>query len=60
MFSGMAKGRMPQIMRQANRFGEFFIAAQATSQRTTELGYFQRMRQAGTVMIACTAAPGTM
>jgi hypothetical protein len=49
--SGVAKGRMPQIVSHPNRFDEIFVESKRTSDRSSDLGDLQRMRQPGPVMI---------
>ena len=51
-FSGMTKRCVSKIMSQCNGFGQIFIQIQCPRNRTGDLGHLERVRQAGTVMVA--------
>jgi len=49
--TGMAEGRMAEVMTQGNRFGEVFVQAQGSSHSPGDLADFKGMSQSGPVMI---------
>ena len=51
IFAAMPKGRMPQIMRQRETFGQIFIKAQNPRNRARDLRDFETMGQARAVII---------
>ena len=51
VFAGMAKWRMPQIMRQRHGFGQFGLQTQSTGNRACHLCHFDGMCQAGSVTV---------
>ncbi len=52
VFAGVTKGRMAQVVRQADGFGEIFVGAQPAGQRAAQLGNFQRVCEACAIVIA--------
>ena len=48
----MTKGRVTQVMRQADGFDQVFVGTQGARDRASDLGDFQGVRQAGAVVIA--------
>ena len=50
--AGMAKRRVSEIVAKRNGFGQIFIQIQCPRNRTGDLGHLERVRQAGTVMVA--------
>ena len=51
LFAGVAKRRMADVVNQRERFGEIGIQTQGAGDRTRDLRYFQRVRQAVAKMI---------
>ena len=51
-FACVPEGGVPEVMPQCDRFGEIFIEPQRPCHRAGDLCHFQRMRQAGAVMVA--------
>jgi hypothetical protein len=49
--TGMAEGRMAEVMTQGNRFGEVFVQAQGSSHSPGDLAYFKGMSQSGSVVV---------
>ena len=52
VLAGMAETGVAKIMRQRQRLGEIVVKAQRTRQGAGDLADFNRMRQAGAVMVA--------
>ncbi len=52
VLASMAERRMPEIMRERERFGEIVIEAESARQSARDLADFERMSQPGAVMIA--------
>ena len=52
VFPGMTKRCVPEIVAERNGFGQIFIQIQCPRNRTGDLGHLERVRQAGTVMVA--------
>src|SRR5690349_643912 len=50
--AGVPEGRVAEIVRQRQRFGEILVEPELARQRAGDLGDLQRMGQAGAVMIA--------
>ena len=50
--TGMAEGRMAEIVRQCQSLGQVFVEAKLPRQCASDLGHFQRVGQPGAVMIA--------
>ena len=50
--AGMAEWRMAEVVRQRQRLGEVFVQPQDTRAGAGNLRHFQRVRQAGAVMVA--------
>ena len=49
----MPKGRVPQIVRERDRFGEIFVQSQCARDRPADRGNLDGMREARAQMIAC-------
>jgi len=47
----MPKRRMPNVMRQRQRFGQFCIQPKRSSQRPRNLSHFQRMRKSAAKVV---------
>ena len=50
--AGMAKGRVAQVVRQRHGLGQVFVGLKCARQAARQLRHFQRMGQAGAVIIA--------
>ena len=50
--AGMTERRMAKIVRQRERLGEVLVEAERAGKRAGDLGHFQRVGQAGSVVIA--------
>ena len=48
----VAEGRVPQIMAQGDGLGQILVQAQGAGYRAGDLGDFQRVGQAGAVVVA--------
>ena len=51
-FPGMAKWCVAEVVRQRQRFGKIIVEAKRPGQRAGDLADLDRMRQAGTVVVA--------
>jgi hypothetical protein len=45
----MSKGCVPQVMCEANRFGQYFVELERAGNRARDLRDFQRVRQPGSI-----------
>ena len=48
----VAEGRVPQVMAQGDGLGQILVQAQSAGDRAGDLGDFQRVGQAGAVVVA--------
>ena len=51
-FTGMAEGRMAEIVSERQRLGKIFVEAECARQRAGDLRDFERMREPRTVVVA--------
>src|SRR5215475_2485092 len=51
-FARVTKRRMPEVVRERERFGEIFIKTEHARERTRDLRDFERVRQAGAIVVA--------
>jgi hypothetical protein len=52
VLAGMAERRMPEVMRQAERFRQILIQAESPGDRSADLRYFDAVREPDPVMVA--------
>ena len=50
-FAGMPKGRVAQVVRQHDRFGEIFVEPECSGDRASDLRRLDRMRQSISVVV---------
>ena len=50
--AGMPEGRVTEVMGQADRFDQVLVGRQRPGDRAADLGHFQRVRQAGAVVVS--------
>ena len=51
-FAGMAERGMAEIVTHADGFDQVFVQAQCAADGPRDLGHFQRMRKAGSIVVA--------
>ena len=50
-FAGVAEWGMAQVVREGDRFRQILVQAQATGDRSTDLGDFERVRQPSAMVV---------
>ena len=52
ILAGVAEGRVAEVVREADRFGQVFVEAQGARDGARDLRHFERMREPGAEQVA--------